>query len=185
VIGRSDQLQDNIMEFEYKYFESIHKVMFEKSEQNSGVSEIIKAQIDSQPVSFDISRISENCLLILKDSECLKMYVAATDTRIYVHLNGRVITLEKIDSSQKTFSKELMEFGSKDQVTTPMPGKVVKILVKEGEKINLKQPLVIVESMKMENEIKSPSNGTVKSIHFKAGDLVETGQPIIKIEPEN
>ncbi len=65
-----------------------------------------------------------------------------------------------------------------------MPGKIVKILVAEGDKIKARQPLVIVESMKMENEIKSPTDGTVKSIHFGPGDLVGTGQPIIKIEPD-
>ncbi len=64
-----------------------------------------------------------------------------------------------------------------------MPGKVVKILVKEGDKVTARQPLVIVESMKMENEIKSPTDGKVKSIHFGPGDLVKPGQPIIKLAP--
>jgi biotin carboxyl carrier protein len=112
------------------------------------------------------------------------IYAASNDSNVFVFINGHVIKLSRITGDQQKFSREGLEFGAKDQITTPMPGKIVKILVAEGEKVTIKQPLVIVESMKMENEIKSPANGTIKSIHFKAGDLVESGQPIIKIIPD-
>jgi len=74
-------------------------------------------------------------------------------------------------------------FGAKDEVSTPMPGKIVKILVAVGDKVTVKQALVIVESMKMENKIVSPVDGEIKSIHYSDGDLVEPGQAIIKLIP--
>ena len=93
-----------------------------------------------------------------------------------------MIKLENTAGVQKTFSRDSLEYGIKDEVTTSMPGKVVKILVKKGDKVKAKQPLLIVESMKMENEIGSPADGIVESVRFGPGDLVEPGQPIIKLE---
>lgn len=72
--------------------------------------------------------------------------------------------------------------GEKDKVFAPMPGKVVKILVGVGDEVNEKQPLVIVEAMKMENQINSRANGRVRTIHFNAGDQVGTDLPIIELD---
>jgi biotin carboxyl carrier protein len=144
----------------------------------------INGKVNEKPVDFTMTQISEHSLLLFRGDKVQKAYIASGGQQVFVHLSGQVIALEKITEDRKSFSKDAMEYGAKDHVATPMPGKVVKILVAVGDKITLKQPLVIVESMKMENELKSPSNGTVKSIHFAPGDLVGTGQPIIKIEPE-
>jgi len=65
----------------------------------------------------------------------------------------------------------------------PMPGKVVKLLVKEGDIVEVGQGLVIVEAMKMEHEIKSTMEATVKKVNFSAGDLVNLGDVIIELEP--
>jgi biotin carboxyl carrier protein len=144
----------------------------------------IKAKVNEESFSPSVIRISDNTILFLSSDKIQKAYVALDNGKVFVHIDGKVVAFDKIVEGQKFFSREALEYGSKDQVSTPMPVKIVKILVKEGDKVTLKQPLVIVESMKMENELKSPSNGVIKSIHFAAGDLVGTGQPIIKIEPE-
>jgi biotin carboxyl carrier protein len=144
----------------------------------------IKAKVNNAEFNQTAIKISENCLLLISGDKVLKAYVAESGDKLYAHIDGRVIVLEKVVEDRGNFSRDSIEFGAKDEVSTPMPGKVVKILVEVGEKVTLKQPLVIVESMKMENELKSPTKGTIKSIHFAAGDLVGTGQPILKIEPE-
>ena len=66
-------------------------------------------------------------------------------------------------------------------VAAPMPGKVLKILVSEGEEVKTGQALLTLEAMKMENEIPSPKDGIVKKIHVKENDTVDTGQPLIEI----
>ena len=58
-----------------------------------------------------------------------------------------------------------------------MPGKVIKVNVAEGDEVRKNQTLVIVEAMKMENEIKTASMGVVKKIYVAAGDLVDAEQP--------
>ena len=69
------------------------------------------------------------------------------------------------------------------EVTTGMPGKVVKVLVSEGDQVKKDQPLVILEAMKMENEFKAPCDGVVKSIKVKEGDTVEANAVLVVLEP--
>lgn len=67
---------------------------------------------------------------------------------------------------------------------TQMPGKVVKILVKVGDKVSKGQTLLLLEAMKMENEIKSGIDGVLKAIHVKAGDTLESGILMLEVEAE-
>ncbi len=68
--------------------------------------------------------------------------------------------------------------GGPASVQSPMPGKVVKVLVAVGEAVKSGQGVVVVEAMKMENELKAPRDGTVKSVAVKEGQPVEAGQTL-------
>jgi biotin carboxyl carrier protein len=69
-----------------------------------------------------------------------------------------------------------------EHVLAPMPGKIVRLLVKPGELVRARQPLVVVEAMKMENEIRAVGDGTVARIHVEEGASVDAGAPLIVIE---
>ncbi|AIU70642.1 pyruvate carboxylase [Thermococcus eurythermalis] len=71
--------------------------------------------------------------------------------------------------------------ASPNTVTAPMPGKVVRILVSEGQEVKTGQGLLVLEAMKMENEIPAPKDGVVKKIYVKEGDAVNTGDPLIEL----
>lgn len=73
---------------------------------------------------------------------------------------------------------------AKDKIFAPMPGKIVKINVEVGAPVVEKQPLVIVEAMKMENPVLARAKGKVKSVNFSVGDQVDTETPIIELELE-
>jgi biotin carboxyl carrier protein len=64
----------------------------------------------------------------------------------------------------------------------PMPGRVVKLLVKAGDAVKVGQGVLVVEAMKMENELKSPRDGVVKQIHAAEGAAVEAGEDLARIE---
>lgn len=142
-----------------------------------------KAVIADKEYQFSGSNISPNEFSILLDKKNMKAYVAESDEHVYVHINGKIIKLGKPGATAGGFGGAGGEFGVKDEISTPMPGKVVKVLVNAGDQVKSGQPLVIVESMKMENEIKSPTDGEVVAVNFTNGDLVEPGQPIIKLNP--
>jgi len=68
-------------------------------------------------------------------------------------------------------------------VTAIMPGKVIRILVREGDKVAEGDVVLILEAMKMENELNAPRAGTVKAIHVAPGSDVEMGAVLVEIEP--
>ncbi|HLJ87969.1 MAG TPA: biotin/lipoyl-containing protein [Candidatus Angelobacter sp.] len=71
--------------------------------------------------------------------------------------------------------------GSK-KITAPMPGKVVRILVAAGAQVEAGQGVLVVEAMKMQNELKSPKNGTITKLNVAEGSPVEAGQVLAEIE---
>ena len=68
------------------------------------------------------------------------------------------------------------------RLVAPMPGKVVRVLVKTGDAVHARQPLVVVEAMKMENELRASRDGTVAEIHVREGQSVEAGALLIVIQ---
>ncbi len=64
----------------------------------------------------------------------------------------------------------------------PMPGKILEIMVTEGDEVEKDQPVVILEAMKMENELKAPVNGKIATISAETGQSLEKNSPILEIE---
>ena len=71
--------------------------------------------------------------------------------------------------------------GSASSVSSPLPGTINKINVSEGESVSKGDVLLVLEAMKMENDIKAPNNGVVNKIHVDSGDNVNTGDPLVDI----
>jgi biotin carboxyl carrier protein len=72
--------------------------------------------------------------------------------------------------------------AGKAMITSPMPGKVVKVLVTEGQEVEAGQGVIVVEAMKMENELKSAIAGKVKEIFVEEGEVVESGAKLLLVE---
>lgn len=68
------------------------------------------------------------------------------------------------------------------ELNAPMPGKILEVIVKEGDQVSIGDPVAILEAMKMENELKAPIDGTIKSIAVSKSDSVEKNALILEIE---
>jgi len=75
-----------------------------------------------------------------------------------------------------------MSAAEVNEVKAPMPGLVFDIMVKEGQQVELDEPIMILEAMKMENIIKSPKEGTIKSIKVNKAASVEKNAVLIEFE---
>jgi biotin carboxyl carrier protein len=71
-----------------------------------------------------------------------------------------------------------VEAEGRQQITAPMPGKVVRLLVKTGDHVEAGQGLLVVEAMKMQNEIRSPKSGTVEKVFASEGQAVNAGEAL-------
>jgi biotin carboxyl carrier protein len=69
--------------------------------------------------------------------------------------------------------------GGPQRISAPMPGKVVRVLVKPGDAVRARQPLVVVEAMKMENELRAPRDGTVSDVSAREGASVDAGALLV------
>lgn len=70
----------------------------------------------------------------------------------------------------------------KGELNAPMPGKILEVLVSEGDQVELGDPVAILEAMKMENELKAPVSGVISSIAVSEGDSLEKDALILKVE---
>jgi len=102
-----------------------------------------------------------------------------------VHLDGRTVSLEIRPAGSFGRQKKdgVSAQGSGPQrVLAPMPGKVVRVLVKPGDEVKARQGLVVVEAMKMENELRAARDGRVRDVAVVEGQSVDAGAVLAVIE---
>lgn len=164
---------------EFNIEDKVHKLQIEFKDRQYRVN------LDDKEYLVDSSQISDNCLSLLVNGKAFTVYFAEADGKRYFSIGGEQFCIQEAKSESVTAAEaDSTALDEAPTVASPMPGKVVKILVKEGDGVEKGQGLVIVEAMKMENEIKSPVKGKVEKVNFKPGDLVDAAQPIIEIKPE-
>jgi len=108
------------------------------------------------------------------------------NTDFSIELEGRnntVICMGELDILLKKFSKATSDKGFNKDVVSPMPGSIVKINVREGDRIKKGQVLLVLEAMKMENELKATQDCTVIKVIAEEKKTVDKGQILIKLEP--
>lgn len=121
----------------------------------------------AEPVSLILNGRSYQMWMECVDS-CIRVHLAGFDYNIRVEdeIRHRLRILADVD-------EQSLDFG---QVTAPMPGLVVQILAEPEQEVKKGQGIIIVEAMKMENEIRSPVSGKVREIRVDVGQTVEKGE---------
>ena len=137
---------------------------------------------DGEAAESRITRIDDHQLLIRLGSRQIKAFVAEDDNTCYVSINGEQFILEKATAANlQGPGSDGGEGDLSGEITAPMPGKLLKLFVSEGDAVEAGQPLFILEAMKMENEIKSRRAGTVEKVAFAEGELVSVGQVVVTL----
>jgi biotin carboxyl carrier protein len=103
---------------------------------------------------------------------------------VKVHVRGTTYPLEILDERLLRMRRATGKFTveGKQTITSPLPGKVVKVLAKAGDVVKEGQGVVVVEAMKMENELSSPKGGTVTELLVVEGQAVEGGAKLAVVE---
>ena len=138
------------------------------------VRQVDAARIDAHTLSLVVDRVWSNEVSIASNPDTGQLDVHVGDTPVAVTLNGR----RRWGRKEKGGGA-----GSGPQrLVAPMPGKVVRVLVKAGDTVAAKQPVVVVEAMKMENELRAGREGTVAEIHVREGMSVDAGALLLVIQ---
>ncbi|MGZ5423903.1 MAG: biotin/lipoyl-containing protein [Candidatus Aminicenantales bacterium] len=131
----------------------------------------------------EVRRISANEILFRFGDRTVRIHLVRDGERTYVAVDGRgfVVSEYRPDSGSPGEGDEKTAAAGL-QVKSPMPGKVTMVAVSEGDAVRKNQTLVVVEAMKMENEIKTAIDGFVTKIHVAVGDLVDSEMPLVEVE---
>ena len=147
-----------------------------------------RVAIDGHPHLVDAVKLGDFSLSLIVDGETgtsREVLVVPTDGtgEMLVTLGGRTVAVS-VDGrrTRRTGADAAGQVAGAQKVTAPMPGRVVRVLVGPGDEIAVRQPVVVVEAMKMENELRSPKAGRVKEVPVSAGMSVEAGRTLVVIE---
>ncbi len=145
--------------------------------------DLVKALIDGREYVVTASEPESNIFLLKDGNEIHQAFVSINeDGSFLVSIGGNEIALEIYDPRQLRTSLKAGVVDGLVEIKTAMPGKIVKIEVEEGESVSSGDGVIIVEAMKMQNELKSPKDGVVSSIEVSEGDTVEAGSILLRIE---
>lgn len=126
---------------------------------------------------------------IIVDGQEFEVDIELIDGKWEVTLSGKTFIVES-DSAKRHFrrareSESISKIGATGTISSAIPGKVVSILVSEGDSISAGDVVLVLEAMKMQNEIKATIDGVVSEIKCDAGERVEANVPLLEIVPEN
>ncbi len=147
------------------------------------------------PLEIDLKELPSGALEVTANGKRVDVDLAIVGSALSVRVDGHVVDLTtegtppdlgviasghrsyvrvESDRQRAAAAASKRTGGAADNlVRSPMPGRVVRVLVAVGDEVTLGQSLVVIEAMKMENEIKAKAPGKVSEIHVKAGDTVE------------
>ena len=134
--------------------------------------------LDGEAIDADVVEIAQNTLSIIIRGESHEIRVARSPEGLLSIQTGlREFTAEVTDQrSWRGRRLGHVEVQGRQQITAPMAGKVVRLLVKSGETVEVGQGLLVVEAMKMQNEIRSTKSGTVERLLAQEGQAVNAGE---------
>lgn len=133
---------------------------------------------------IDITEVEKGVYSILHDGQSYNVELTPVENKKYtINTLYNAFDVEIIDAESKYMnSRKKDDDHDQSFISTPMPGKVVKILVEEGQEVKAGETLVIVSAMKMESEYKVITDKVVKEILVKEGDNIDGDQPLITLE---
>jgi biotin carboxyl carrier protein len=135
------------------------------------------AVIGGRSVEADAVKISPSAYSILLGGRSLEAIVEETAEGLLVYVAGREFQVEITDPrSWRSRRGGSIELEGRQQVAAPMPGKIVSVLVAPGQKVEAGQGLLVIEAMKMQNEIRSPKSGMVERLLAREGQTVGAGE---------
>ncbi|MCP4180268.1 MAG: acetyl-CoA carboxylase biotin carboxyl carrier protein subunit [bacterium] len=157
------------------------KVILEKQKNN-----LFTFTVDDKKYEVDAVRVSKGIYSILLNGKSYNIELIEGKSNKFYNVNTYRHTYEAeiIDAeSRYVKSRQSNSFeDSQNQITSPMPGKIVEIPVKVGDKVEVNDTVIIVSAMKMESEYKAGKEGIIKEILVKAGDTIDSNQVLLTID---
>ncbi len=139
-----------------------------------------RVSVDDKTYDVSAEFIGQEQIVLSVDGRIFNVIVHSNSLSHSVFVNGRLFRVEK-RTGLKNFQEEKARQRKRD-VKITMPGRVIQVYKTAGEEVQEGQPVLVLEAMKMQNEIKAPHSGRLTKVNFEAGDYVEAGSVLFSIE---
>ncbi len=151
------------------------------SQQGPGLYEV---RIGDRVHVVDAFKHDDGTLSLIVDTQSYTATLDERGAKVHVRVKGSVFPLELLDERRLRMRRASARFtvAGRQTITSPIPGRIVKVLVAPGDEVKEGQGLVVVEAMKMENEMKSPKDGKVVEVHVREGQAVEGNAKLCAVE---
>jgi biotin carboxyl carrier protein len=143
---------------------------------------LYKIAVDGNEFLVDGTKTGRTSYSLIVDNRSFEIEVDNSADEYRVLVDGRNYRVHLIDERRARVDDEGIQLQGRQKISVPMPGRVTAVLVSEADVVEKGQGLLIVEAMKMENEVRSPVAGKVEAIKVKPGDAVEGGAVLMIIE---
>lgn len=160
-----------------KYVTVINNTQFEIEITKDGA-----VLVNGQPRNVDFLALSESLYSMITDTASLEVVIEEERGKYEIMMGGRLYEGQVLDERAMLMAQRKGGLTSgAGEVLSPMPGLIVAVPVDVGAAVSQGQTVVILESMKMQNELKAPKDGIVQTINVKAGQTVDKGAVLIVI----
>ena len=140
-------------------------------------------EIDSAAQEIDLVEVRPGVYSALIEGRSVEVFLAREDGGVFrAAINGQVHAVELRDPRAYTAAGGPGADGGPLTIKAQMPGKVVQVLAAAGDEVEAEHGILVVEAMKMQNEIRVPRAGRIVSINVAPGDSVETGRALAVLE---
>lgn len=163
-----------------KYVTYINDKKFEIEIQNDG-----KLLVNGEAREVDFLTLGESLFSVLMNNKSYEIVMEEADGQYEVLIQGRLYTGQVLDERAQLLASRRSGMGADTgeiSIKSPMPGLIAAIPVTEGQEVKKGQTVVILESMKMQNELKSPRDGVVGRIRVNPGESVEQKQTLLSVQ---
>ncbi len=126
--------------------------------------------------------------ILYKGRSFSAVFARVNESHIHVTVGENIHTIRIADHRQQLLEAYGISNDESDherKIIAPMPGLVLKVHTEPGAHVSKNDPLLVLEAMKMENEIRSPGAGTISSVHVKSGDTVLKGSLLLELDPNS
>jgi len=137
--------------------------------------------LDGAPLEVDLQETGSHFVSLLVGGRSYEAGLAKRPGGYTVVLADDVVEVDLADGTRGAAPAPRKAAGVA-RITAPMPGKLVRVLVSAGQEVSVGDGLVVVEAMKMENELRAPKAGTVKEVPVREGQAVEAGTLLVVVE---
>ncbi len=147
-----------------------------RSVEVAGEGRYLRGEIDGRPFEADATEVAPGIYSILIGGLSFEARVEPRGAALRIQVAGREFSAEIVDPRRwRRRRGSAIEVEGRQQVIAPMPGKVVRMLVGVGDAVEAGQGLLVVEAMKMQNEIRAPKSGAIERLLVTDGQAVNAG----------